>query len=82
MRRLLNPLDLDLVIEQGGHSVHLTGSGTDVTATFPTMKSLAHFSRVGFSLRDLLPPEVSLRFKCGAVSMRVKRGEAAQQESE
>ena len=53
-------LDLSLEIENGGHKVFVSGSGTRIQATFPTLHSMLHFARSGWTWRHLFPKQLSL----------------------
>ncbi len=53
-------LDVDLLIEQGGHRFKLTGSETRLVARFPTLRSLFHYSRFFWPAMDRMPKSLSL----------------------
>ncbi len=61
MPKPLPLLDLDLLIEHGGHEAALTGSGRQFVAKFPTLASLFHFSRALWPWRRNLPSEYSIQ---------------------
>ena len=60
MKRPLPVLDLDLLIEHGGHQLKLRGVGMRITATFPTLLSAFHFLRTLLPLRRSFPRGLSL----------------------
>ena len=72
MKLPLNGLDVDLLIENGGHQVQLTGSGTRYVAKFLTFVSILHFARVSWEYRKLVPRDVSLRLEWRRFRMAVK----------
>lgn len=63
MNRLLSALEADLLIEQGGHRLLLSGSALRFVVTFPTLSSLLHFARIFWAHRSLVPPGLSIRIK-------------------
>lgn len=69
MTRLLPNLKLDLLIEQHGHQVRLTGSGSAFLATFPTLASLLHFAKLLWPFRHHRPANVSLRIQWGWLNL-------------
>jgi hypothetical protein len=55
MKRLLPTLDVDIVVEHGGHKVAIQGSGRRFIAKFPTLFSLGHFALRLWPFRKLVP---------------------------
>lgn len=63
MKPPLPVLDIDLLIEHGGHDLKLRGSGMRFVAKFPTLLSLFHFLRIFRSFKRRIPREASLQFE-------------------
>jgi hypothetical protein len=72
MKRPLPGLDVDLLIEHGGHQLRLQGSGTRFAARFPTLASLFHFLRISWAFRKRVPEEASLYVELGRLRIPVK----------
>jgi hypothetical protein len=53
-------LDVDLLIERGGHELKLSGSGIRFVARFPTLRSLFHHLRFFWPARNLIPGSVQI----------------------
>lgn len=73
MQRPLPDLDVDLLIEHGGHSLNLSGSGANFVAKFPTLRSLFYFLRVVWRFRKGVPRDVSLQVAWRKFRVPVKR---------
>lgn len=58
---LLPALDLNVVVEHGGHRVAVTGSGRRFIATFATVSSLLHFFFASWRLRKFFPESYSFQ---------------------
>ena len=67
-------LDLDLLIEHAGHQLTLSGSGMAFIATFPSLASLFHFARLGWSFRSQIPRHATLRVAWRGFSIPVNAG--------
>jgi hypothetical protein len=52
-------LDVDLLIERGGHQLKPRGSGACFAARFPTLLSLFHFLRIAWPFRKRIPQEAA-----------------------
>ena len=72
MKRFLHVLDVDLLIEHGGHQLKLEGSGMCFAAKFPTLRSLGHFLLIFWSSRKLVPREASFQLEWRRFSIPVK----------
>ena len=72
MKRPLPVLDVDLLIEHGGHQLKLRGSGTRFAAKFPTLLSLLHFLRISWSSRKRIPREASFHVEWRRLRIPVK----------
>lgn len=55
MKKPLPALDLNLLIEHGGHQTSVIGSRYDFVARFPTLLSLLHFVRTLWPSRKEFP---------------------------
>ncbi len=72
MKRFLPVLDVDLLIEHGGHQLKLKGSGMCFAAKFPTLRSLFHFFRIFWLSRDRIPQEASFQVEWRRLRIPVK----------
>lgn len=65
MLQLLQAVELDLTVEQGGHLMTLQGADGEFVVTFPTLRSLLHFGREMWPQRHLKPKgiRVSVRWR-------------------
>lgn len=72
MKRPLPVLDLDLLIEHGGHQLKLRGSKMRFVARFPTLLSLLHFLLVFWPYRKLAPRGASFRVEWRQLRIPVK----------
>lgn len=73
MQRPLPALDVDLLIEHGGHSLNLSGSGASFVANFPTLRSLFYFLCIVWRFRKRVPRDVSLQVSWRQFRVQVKR---------
>ncbi len=74
MKRLLPDLDVDLLIEHGGHTVRLRGSRMHFVAQFPDLLSAFHFLRIFWPARTAAPREAGVRIQWRNFSLPVKLG--------
>ena len=51
----LPALDVALVIDHAGYQVSVTGSGHHFVTRFPSLRSLVHFARTLWSVRESFP---------------------------
>lgn len=58
MLQLLQAVELDLVIEQGGQRMTVRGQNGQFLATFPSLRSLFHFARELWPWRQHKPSGV------------------------
>ena len=65
-------LDVDLLIEHGGHQLKLSESGTRFAARFPTLLSLFHFLRISWASRKRNPREASFSVEWRRLRIPVK----------
>lgn len=72
MKRFLPVLDVDLLIEHGGHQVKLKGSGMCFAAKFLTLRSLFHFFRIFWLSRKRIPREASFQVEWRRLRIPVK----------
>ncbi len=72
MTQPLPYLDFDLLIENGGRQMHLSGSGSRLAATFPTLRSLFHFLPVYWSFRKQVPHVAELQVRWRRLRFLVK----------
>jgi hypothetical protein len=72
MRRSLPVLDVDLLIDHGGHQLKLKGSEMCFAAKFPTLRSLFHFFRIFWSSRTRIPREASFHVEWRRLRIPVK----------
>ena len=72
MKQLIPNLDVDLLIENGGHQMKLTGSGMSFTASFLTLRSLLHFLWALRKSQNLIPSQASLQLQWRGISIPVK----------
>ncbi len=55
MKRLLPELDVDVVIEHGGHQMAVSGSGKRFVARFQNLGAIVHFGMRAWPFRKLMP---------------------------
>jgi hypothetical protein len=72
MKRSLPVLDVDLLIDHGGHQLKLKGSGMCFAAKFPTLRSLFYFFRIFWSSRTRIPQEASFQVEWRRLRTPVK----------
>lgn len=65
-------LDVDLLIEHGGHHLKLRGSGMRFAVRFPTLPSLFHFLRIFWAFRKRIPQDASLQVEWHRLRIPVK----------
>jgi len=70
-RRQLD-LDVDVLIEQGGHELKLSGSGNRFVARFPTLGSLFYHLRFFWPARNLIPRSVGLAVEWRKLRVKVR----------
>lgn len=76
MKRLLPALSADLLIENAGHQMRLTGGRMSYVADFPTLSSLFHFARIGWAWRKQIPPGLQLRIVWRGLTLPFRLGRA------
>ena len=69
----LPALEVDLVIEHGGHAVTLTGSSSGLVANFPSLRAMLHFARVFWPLRSRIPNQIGLEAEWRQLRVPVRR---------
>ncbi len=72
MKRPLPVLDVNLLIEHGGHQLNLRGSGTSFSVIVPTLLSLFHYLRVSWAFRKQIPREASVYVEWRRLRIPVK----------
>lgn len=72
MKRPLPVLDVDLLIEHGGHQLKLRGSGTRFSVRAPTLLSLFHYLRISWASRNRIPREASVHVEWRRFRVPVK----------
>ena len=73
MNRPVPALDLDLLIEHGGHQVGVKGSGRHFVAKFPTLLSLLHFLLAFWPVRKRVPGEFQFQVEWRDFRFRLPR---------
>jgi hypothetical protein len=72
MKRPLSVLDVDLLIEHGGHQLKLSGSGMRFVAESPTILALFHFLRIAWASRKRIPRAASFQVEWRRLRIPVK----------
>ncbi len=73
MQLPLHVLDLDLLVQHGGHEVSVKGTGGQFVARFPTLFSLLHFSSAMWPIRKHIPPGMGLQVELHGLRLRVSK---------
>ncbi len=73
MQPPLPALEVDLVIEHGGHAVKVTGSASRVVANFPSLRAALHFARVFWPLRKQVPNQIGLQAEWRQLRVPLRR---------
>ena len=73
MQRPLPALEVDLLIEHGGHAMKVTGSASRFVANFPSLRAVLHFARVFWPLRKRIPHQIALEAEWRLLRVTVRR---------
>ena len=73
MQTPLPELEVDLVIEHGGHAMNVTGSASRIVASFPSLRAMIHFAGAFWPFRKQVPKQLALEAEWRRLRVPVRR---------